>query len=240
VAVVNVRSTLGTATEARSLEEVLGWIDRGELRVPTFGRPFVWGPDQRLSLFDSVERGLPIGNVLVLDTREDLRGSAEFAGAPLPGVPKNGTVSYLLDGHQRLATLYGGMRQRSRERSEDPGDAPWRVYRELGLPNGKDDQCRYRLLGFGESVPSHFLPMSSVFRTLDFLAFVRGLDTHRDRLPVDDLVEEAEEVAQRFKSYKLPVVRLRGGDLRTAMDVFRRINQGGQPLTEAEIRRADP
>ncbi|GAA0377240.1 hypothetical protein Acor_30640 [Acrocarpospora corrugata] len=47
--------------EIHYLEEILARISSGELRVPRFQRPFAWGPEQMLDLFDSIERGIPSG-----------------------------------------------------------------------------------------------------------------------------------------------------------------------------------
>lgn len=223
---------MSTAPESRLLEEVLGWIDSGELRVPRAARPFVWSAEQRCALFDSVENHYPIGNILVWETDEEMSSLPEFAGVRLPDPPQAGSVIYLLDGHQRLATLYDGLRRRKRGETDAPSDERQRMYRELRVDETGSDRYHYREL---DQVPPHFLSMDSVLRTLDFLAFARGLTEHAD-LPVDELVEEAEEVAQRFKTYRLPLVRLRGGDPSQAFDVFYRINSAGSALSPSELR----
>lgn len=60
------------------------------LSLPPYQRPFVWTEDDILALIDSVSRGLPIGQILIWDTR--LNG-AEHA--------------YVIDGQHRLAALSG-------------------------------------------------------------------------------------------------------------------------------------
>ncbi|MGW8528525.1 DUF262 domain-containing protein [Nocardiopsis sp. NPDC055824] len=233
MAVVKVKNVVGTTVEGRSLEEVLGWIDRGELRVPAFGRGFVWGTEERLALFESVERNHPIGSVVVLDAAEEIPSVAEFAGRSLPDVSEEGAVSYLLDGHQRLATLYGGLQPQARVRTGNDEDPRWRVHRRLG--DSEDGENPYLQWEDGDAIPPHLLPMRSVLRTMDFLAFVRGLED-RGELPVPEFVAEAEEVARRFKSYRLPVVRMRGGGAAQASLVFQSINHGGRHLSAEEVR----
>lgn len=223
---------MSTAPESRLLEEVLGWIDSGELRVPRVARPFVWSAEQRCALFDSVENHYPIGNILVWETDEEMPSLPEFAGVRLPDPPPTGGATYLLDGHQRLATLYDGLRRRKRGEADAPSDARRRMYRDLRADETGSGRYHYRE---PDPVPPHFLPMGSVLRTLDFLAFARGLAEHAD-LPVDELVEEAEEVAQRFKTYRLPLIRLRGGDPSQALLVFQRINSAGISLSSDELR----
>ncbi|MCK9871905.1 DUF262 domain-containing protein [Nocardiopsis dassonvillei] len=223
---------MSTAPESRLLEEVLGWIDSGELRVPRAARPFVWSAEQRCALFDSVENHYPIGNILIWETDEEMPSLPEFAGVRLPDSAPTGGVAYLLDGHQRLATLYDGLRRRKRGEEEASSNARQRMYRDLRADETGPDRYHYRE---PDALPPCFLPMGSVLRTLDFLAFARRLTEHAD-LPVDELVEEAEEVAQRFKTYRLPLVRLRGGSPLQAFDVFHRINSAGSTLSPSELR----
>src|SRR5947207_11475866 len=88
------------------LEQVLTELANGRLRVPRFQRPFVWRPEQMLTLFDSIERGYPIGSLLVWDTDLDLPTLDRVADIDVPR-PAGGGHSYLLDGHQRFSTLFG-------------------------------------------------------------------------------------------------------------------------------------
>lgn len=83
-------------------------------------------------------------------------------------------------------------------------------------------------------VPPHYLPLRAIPRTMDFLAYARTVE---ETLPdqVDELVEEAERVAQRVKGYKVPVVRLVGGSLGQAVEVFSRINSSGQKMTPEQM-----
>jgi hypothetical protein len=57
----------------------------------------------------------------------------------------------------------------------------------------------------------------------------------RRRLDVEELTSEAELVAQRINSYKIAVVRLVGGALRDAVEVFSRVNSTGQSMRPAQM-----
>src|SRR5690606_2505803 len=75
--------------------------------VPRFQRPFVWTDRQRLELMESIYSGIPIGSLLVWRTRGhtldtyQLRGTKDSVGAP-----QDGHYQYLLDGHQRVISLF--------------------------------------------------------------------------------------------------------------------------------------
>lgn len=213
------------------LESLLDDIAAGRLRVPRFQRPFVWGPGQMLELFDSIERGYPIGSVLVWETSSPVPSLDQIAGIDIPAPPADGRVSYLLDGHQRLSTLFGTLGKRLPHGSSD--DDMWRIYRRLGAEDTRGVRFQHHP---GGEPPSRLLPMQAVLRTMDFLGYARKLA--RDPDTVDDcdaLVDEAEGLAQRIKSYKIAVVRLVGGSLAHAVEAFARLNSAGRQITPQQM-----
>ncbi|MEV6342644.1 DUF262 domain-containing protein [Actinoplanes sp. NPDC051851] len=225
-------SEITVKPEIMLLEDVLREIADGRLRVPRFQRPFVWRPDQMIDLFDSIERGYPVGSLLVWDTTErveSLDRIAEMRVPPPPGTP----VSYLLDGHQRLTTLYGCLMRRSAERDLSvTGSWVWNIYRALG--EAERSGGRFVHWKRPAPAPANYLPMRNVLRTMDFLGFARQL-AGSDRLDIDRLMDEAEQLAQRIKSYKMAVVRLVGGELKHAVEVFSRLNSSGQSMTPTQM-----
>jgi hypothetical protein len=217
------------------LEQVLGDIAEGRLRVPRFQRPFVWRPEQMRDLFDSIERGYPIGSLLVWQPDMAVPSHGQIAAIDIPQPPKRGTVSYLLDGHQRMSTLFGSLwRRPSTDVASDPAAWKWRIYRVLGRPDSEGDRFQHwRRAGDAAAPPATYLPMSAVLRTMDFLAFARRL-TNEVPEP-GKLLEEAEELAHRIKSYQVALVHLRGGDLNRAVEAFSRLNTTGQTMTPDQM-----
>lgn len=214
----------------RLLGGVLDDIANGRLRVPNFQRPFVWRPDQMLDLFDSIERGYPIGSILLWETTDTVDSLSSIGDVPIPAAPTNRPVSYVLDGHQRLSTLFGVLRRHGRPpNADDQREWKWRIYRDL---EPKTDNERYRHhRGAGNPpapVPSSYLPVRAVSTTRDFLQFSRRLDVSiRDRERLERLVDEADRVAQRITSYKIALIKLGGGELGQAVEVYTRLNRRG-------------
>src|SRR5277367_3939417 len=85
-----------------SVEELVGMIERGELRLPEMQRRYVWGKTRVRDLLDSLYRGYPSGAILLWETDE---------GVPLQDMAvSQQTNAYqstrlLLDGQQRLTSL---------------------------------------------------------------------------------------------------------------------------------------
>lgn len=86
------------------ISTILDHIDNGHMALPEFQRGYVWNRDQVRGLFDSLYRRHPVGGLLVWATESK---TAEHRGdAPLAA----GIVKLLLDGQQRMTSLYGVVR----------------------------------------------------------------------------------------------------------------------------------
>lgn len=85
-----------------SVEELVGMIERGELRLPEMQRRYVWRSTRVRDLLDSLYRGYPSGSILLWVTDEDVP-LQEFA-LDQHGNPYQST-RLLLDGQQRLTSL---------------------------------------------------------------------------------------------------------------------------------------
>lgn len=89
------------------ISTILDHIDSGHMALPEFQRGYVWNRDQVRGLFDSLYRRHPVGGLLVWATESK---TAEHRGeGPLAA----GVVKLLLDGQQRMTSLYGVVRGRA-------------------------------------------------------------------------------------------------------------------------------
>ena len=83
------------------ISAILNCIDSGQMALPEFQRGYVWNRKQVRELFDSLYHRHPVGGLLVWATESsaaDHRGSGQLA---------SGIVKLLLDGQQRITSLYG-------------------------------------------------------------------------------------------------------------------------------------
>lgn len=91
------------------ISTILDHIDSGHMALPEFQRGFVWNRDQVRGLMQSLYRRHPVGTLLIWATQSEgaqARGDGELA----PGV-----VKLLLDGQQRITSLYGIIKGRPPE-----------------------------------------------------------------------------------------------------------------------------
>ena len=96
---------MGFTTPNYGLTDLFSRIDRGDLQLPDFQRAYAWDVDRIRSLIVTVLRGYPMGALMALDTRNE---PMRFRPRPLSGAPDTGQNPglLLLDGQQRLTTLY--------------------------------------------------------------------------------------------------------------------------------------
>jgi Protein of unknown function DUF262 len=215
--------------EVLLLGQLLDEVASGQLRVPDFQRSFVWRRDQMIHLYDSIERGYPIGSFLVWHPGFELPSLRHVAGIEIPPPPPDRPVGYLLDGHQRMSTLWGTLTRRPAPTGGDLSERKWWIYRTLGS-TGDGGFLHWDQPG---PPPATYLPMQAILRTMDFFAFARRLT--REIADADALIEEAEGLAQQIKSYKVAVIRLVGGDLSHAVEAFSRLNSAGQQITPDQM-----
>ena len=90
------------AKSEATVEELVGMIERGELRLPEMQRRYIWRSTRVRDLLDSLYRGYPSGAILIWESDEDVP-LQEFA-IEQKGNPYQ-TTRLLLDGQQRLTSL---------------------------------------------------------------------------------------------------------------------------------------
>lgn len=85
-----------------TVEELVGMIERGELRLPEMQRRYVWRSTRVRDLLDSLYRGYPSGAILLWETDEQV--PLQEMAVPQAANPYAST-RLLLDGQQRLTSL---------------------------------------------------------------------------------------------------------------------------------------
>src|SRR5947207_125554 len=83
------------------ISAILEKIDEKQLFVPAFQREYVWKRDDAKQLIDSLIKEYPTGTMLTWETANppELKGPHKYE-------EKQGAVRLLLDGQQRVTTLY--------------------------------------------------------------------------------------------------------------------------------------
>ena len=204
--------------------ELFVGIDRGTIKIPKFQREFVWDKEQTAALIDSLIKGFPIGAFTYWETTDELRHVKDIGNHQLPSVPKGHPVSYVLDGQQRITSLYavkkGVVYNRERDTSVD--------YREISINLSLDPESDEPVVF---AFPAHSVPCISVHDLLNE-RMARIFRKYVD----DDEREKIEIYKARLESYSFPLVVIgQQYPIDIATEVFTRINTGGTELHLFEI-----
>lgn len=170
-----------------------------------------------MSLLDSIYRGYPVGSLLLWSTKESLKHERNVGGFALPNTPEDYPVNYLLDGQQRLTTLYGVF-------NSDAATADPQLAKRF-------DVC--------------FVPSTGSFVHASTPEAAGGinmrvvLDTTK-LLPELAKFDQAAQTSiatltERFKDYEFPVVTIRDRTNQEVCRVFQRINSSGTSLSTLEL-----
>ena len=209
------------------ITDILTHIDNGHMALPEFQRGYVWNRDQVRGLFDSLYRRHPVGGLLVWAT-ESLtathRGSQTLAA---------GIVKLLLDGQQRITSLYGVARGRAPKFFEGNAQAftglrfnleseTFGFYQPLkmeGDPLWIDVTLLFQrgTIGLGDMIAHLSAQPPYAARIGEFAGRLTRL------LGILDIEFHVEEVTGPDKT------------LDVVVDIFNRVNSGGTKLSKGDL-----
>lgn len=207
---------------AQYLNTVLRLIDRTSLRIPRFQRDFVWGESNVVALLGSIKKGYPIGSILTwrIESKNDyFSGYREDA---FPTADENLTsFEVILDGAQRLSSLYGCLRN-------PDANTVYDMYYDLrGETFNHSSSVR--------KIEPWFVPMASMFDSRRFLKVQASI------VDLDDgeaLLARVLNLYTTFQEYQVPIIALSNTTLEDVVEVFRRINSSGTALSTVDFVRA--
>lgn len=214
------------------IRQVLDKIDEKQLFVPAFQREYVWKRQEAKQLIYSLIRDYPTGTMLTWETNNppELKGTHQY-------VPTQGAVKLILDGQQRITTLYTLMR----------GDIP-PYYTEREIENDIRNlyvnvetlDLEYYKKTMMENSPL-WVNITDIFKKKVRLRDIsEGLEAQNagERLPrerenlISDNLSAIEAIENRdFLEQVIPVK----ATIKEAIDIFYIVNAAGVNLTEAEL-----
>jgi len=205
--------------------DVLSSIDLGGIALPEFQRGYVWNRDQVRGLMHSLYHRYPVGSLLVWVTRpesEQTRG-----GGPLSA----GAVRLLLDGQQRITTLYGIIRGKPPQFFQGNEQAFTNLYFHLdeevfefyGQLKMKDNPLWINVTELMQNGVGLFISRIMQAEGFDHTK----INTYINRLTAIENIKQidfhVEEVAGTDKTIDIVV------------DIFNRVNSSGTTLSKGDL-----
>ena len=206
------------------ISTVLDQIDLGAIALPEFQRGYVWNRSQVRGLLLSLYRRHPVGMLLVWVT------ATETASARGDGALQPGFVKLLLDGQQRITSLYGIMRGKSPQFFEGNAqaftglhfnlqDETFEFYAPLKM---KDNPFWIDVTQLMQNGTGEFVQRLATMPELqaDLSAYLRRLTDVEGMKNIELYVEE---VTGKDKTVDVVV------------DIFNQVNSGGTKLSKGDL-----
>ncbi len=247
-------------TNPYDLHKLLEDCHRGTLQLPDFQRSWVWDEDRIKSLIASVSRAFPVGALMTLDSG----GQVNFKPRPVEGAPLEARQatpqSLLLDGQQRMTSLYQVTLRGKVVETVTPKNKKVRRWFYIDIRKALDaavdrEECivgvpedRVIRTDFGREVVTDLSSpekeyaelMYPVAQVFDWDRWQDGFDKHW-RGDEHEAVRETfrsfkRQVLENFKYYRVPVISLdRSTSKEAVCVVFEKVNTGGKPLDAFEL-----
>lgn len=210
-----------------TIREIIEQVSRGQIRIPTFQRGFVWGAERVAFLMDSIYKKYPIGSLLIWRTRERLKTERELGPYDLPDPVENYPIDYVLDGQQRITSIFGVF-QTDIQPTPDKSDTWTQIYFDLSA-DANAQQSQMVALSPEELAGNteRYFPLKTLYDTVAYRRATRELD--------DDLAKKVDEMATVFKEARIPVQMITTDNKTTVAIVFERVNQRGVPLDTLQL-----
>ena len=209
------------------ISTILDHIDNGHMALPEFQRGYVWNRDQVRGLFDSLYRRHPVGGLLVWATES--KTAAHRGDGPLVA----GVVKLLLDGQQRMTTLYGVVRGKAPKFF----DGNEQAFTGLRFHLGTETFAFYQPLKMQDD--PLWIDVTELMNkgNAGLGAFVTRLTADPDlALNVGDYVAKLSKLLG-IADVDLHVEEVTGADktLDVVVDIFNRVNSGGTKLSKGDL-----
>ena len=196
-------------------------IDTGYIKIPKFQRDFVWTKIQTGKLIDSIIKGFPIGTFIFWKTREELRHIKNIGNASLPQKREGESVSYVLDGQQRITSLFAvkkGLIINKDGREID--------YKDISIDLSYDPDDDEQVISANPEEEGTYI---SVFKLLN-----GSLTEFLDQYSKEE-IKKIEIYQRRLTTYDFSTIAINEYPIDIACEIFTRINTGGMELTLFEI-----
>ena len=245
------------------LAQLLDQAERGELQLPDFQRGWVWDDDHIRSLLASISLSYPIGAIMTLVAgNPDVNFKARLLEGVTPvAVPAPDLL--LLDGQQRLTSLFQALKSRTPVHTRDRrGNELLRHY------YADIDACIDPTLDREEegiiSVPADRIVRSDFGRAIDMDLSTRDREIAAEMFPLDIVLDGGDTmdwqmaylqsgpgdqpdrvdkwkrfqnaIINPFVQYHVPTIDLAKSTPKEAVcQVFEKVNTGGVTLTVFEL-----
>jgi len=209
-------------TGSIKIDRLRSKIIEGNIKIPPFQREFVWKQEQVIELLDSIIKDYPIGSILLWETKDDLPSKRNIGGFDLPNPTEDYPINYVLDGQQRVTSIFGVFCYDLENVENEDYDS--------SIFNIVYDVTEDVFISTSDINDTHInLPLRLIFDNFNFNKFIqeKALD--------EPQTNKVVEVQSLFQNYELPLVTIKKRDKTEVGIIFERVNNTGTPLSTLDL-----
>lgn len=214
--------------DSKKYADLIGEIQKGIIKIPKFQRDFVWSIEKTAKLLDSILKGYPIGTFILWQTDERINDIKNVGNLDIPATPDGNKVQYVLDGQQRITSLFAAYLGAEIQKV---GEKKITDYNNIYVNLDVDITENGEQVISAEPIGENHLSLTDVLNFMDRMTDIQ------ERFS-DVQFKRIHAYSRAFDTYDFSTVLLRKEDIESAIEVFTRINTGGQTLTLFEIMAA--
>ncbi len=223
-------------TRVRSLKTYLDEFEKGLFQIPSFQRDFIWEKEAILSLFDSIKNNYPIGSILFWKPLENypeyIDNSPQIGPYALAlEQNKNKNAVFILDGLQRLSSLFGCLthpKKTTLRLNQEKWEEQFNILYDL-----KEERFMYPIknkVNHAYQVPIYIFMNSTFFRQYERKEFNKIADS-----AVETYLDRADKLSNIFLNYQIASVDINDATIEEAVEIFRRVNEKGKMIEKDQI-----
>lgn len=207
-----------------SVEDIIGELKNGGIRIPEIQRGYVWKRAQVAKLLDSLYQDLPTGSLLLWDAPDGLilRDLKTNLGAK---TKSDFPPKIVLDGQQRITSL-GRVFDPKTPRAER---IIFNVLSEIFEPYSPRNSADPTWIDVTNLLTDGVNELDVMDNLVEAGVLANGDQETRK------LIHDRLKRLTGIRKYKYPVELVREDDLEVVTEVFIRVNSGGTRLREAEL-----
>jgi Protein of unknown function DUF262 len=214
-----------SSTTSLSIRQAVDKVVNGQLRIPKFQRGFVWDAERVAYLMDSIYKGYPFGSLILWRTKTQLRSERDLGPFTLPERDPDYPIDYVLDGQQRLTSVFGVFQSDLSPR-EDADTAWTHIYFDY-MAAADLQESQFVALAPADADPERFFPIGALFNVTAYREATRDL--------TDERANQIDTVQATFKEASLPVQLVETDDRAKVAIVFERVNRLGVELDTLQL-----
>lgn len=211
---------------AQKIDRLIKRIEEGDIKIPAFQRGYVWKQNQVIELLESIVNEYPIGSILLWKSSDHLNSTRNIAGYKIPARDVAYPVNYVLDGQQRLASIYGVFSQLAEQETDTGNYNPNLDIFEIFY----DFESKEFISKEDINCPNKTIHLRQLLDLTTLFSAVAKLDTEYHK--------KAQELASQFLNYEVPVVTIENRKREDVGMIFERINNTGTRLSTLDLMTA--